>query len=128
MSASLPQGCIDPGLREQVEAAARGDGQTIYDFEESAVRRALDQRALQAEFFARGQAARAHFPQTGASHSTEDVMQELRQMAVERRTQLQQLRAAQQGRRPAKPSDGASSKRGAVRRDTRTHDAHVELT
>jgi Arc/MetJ-type ribon-helix-helix transcriptional regulator len=75
-------------LREQVEAAALANGETISDFVESAVRRALDHRALQAEFYARGQAASAHFEQSGVSHSTDDVMQELRQMTAKRRHQL----------------------------------------
>jgi uncharacterized protein (DUF1778 family) len=93
-SASLPQVRVDPILREQVEAAALANGETISDFVESAVRRALDHRALQAEFFARGQVASEHFVQSGISHSTEDVMQELRQMTAKRRSQLL---AVQQG-------------------------------
>jgi Arc/MetJ-type ribon-helix-helix transcriptional regulator len=87
-TAVLPQVRVAPELRQSVEAALT-HGETLSDFVESAVRRALDYRTLQTEFAARGQAASEHFARTGESFSTEEVLGELRQMTKRRRAELE---------------------------------------
>lgn len=87
-SAALPQIRVDSQLRRSVEAALVGE-ETLSGFVETAVRRALELRHVQAEFAARGQAASEHFARTGHSHTTEAVLDELRQMTQRRRAQLE---------------------------------------
>jgi hypothetical protein len=86
-SALLPQVRVAPELRQNVEAVL-AEGETLSDFVESAVRRALDYRTVQADFAARGQAASAHFARTGQSFSTQEVLCDLRQMSANRRAEL----------------------------------------
>ena len=86
-SAVLPQVRVAPELRQNVEAALVA-GETLSDFVESAVRRALDYRTLQTQFAAQGQAASEHFARTGQSFTTEEVLGDLRQMTQRRRAEL----------------------------------------
>lgn len=86
-TALLPQVRVAPELRQNVEAVL-AEGETLSDFVETAVRRALDYRTLQTEFAARAQAASEEFARTGQSFSTKEVLGELRQMTESRRAEF----------------------------------------
>jgi Arc/MetJ-type ribon-helix-helix transcriptional regulator len=86
-TAILPQVRVAPELRQRLESALN-DAESLSDFVEAAVRRALDVREAQAEFLARGEAALAQFQATGESHSTDEVLAELRRRTAQRRAEL----------------------------------------
>lgn len=86
-SAILPQVRVEPQLRADLEAVLR-DGETLSEFLEATVRRAVDYRRMQAEFDARAEAAWARFQQTGTGVPAEDVIAELRGRLEARRREL----------------------------------------
>ncbi len=86
-TAILPQVRVDPELRAQAESSLR-PGETLSDFVESSVRRAVDYRAVQREFEARSQASLEQYLATGESYSTDQVLEELRTRTAARRKAL----------------------------------------
>jgi hypothetical protein len=86
-TASLPSIRVEPELRAQLEDVLR-ENETLTDFMESAVRRAVEHRRVDAEFHARGEAAWQEFNRTGVSYSTEEVFAELRARLADRRQSL----------------------------------------
>lgn len=87
-SAVLPQVRIEPALRANVEAVL-GEGESLSAFVESAVRQAVEHRQALRDFDERCSASLKHFLTTGESHSSEDVLDELRKRTAARRAQLQ---------------------------------------
>lgn len=87
-SAVLPQVRIEPALRANVEAVL-GEGESLSAFVESAVRQAVEHRQALRDFDERCSASLKHFLATGESHSSEDVLDELRKRTAARRAQLQ---------------------------------------
>ena len=86
-SASLPSIRVEPELRAELENVL-GENETLTEFVESAVRRAVEHRRVDAEFQARGEAAWQEFKRTGVSYSTEEVFAELRARVADRRKRL----------------------------------------
>ena len=86
-SAVIPQGRVEPELRAQLDAVLT-ENETLSDFVETAVRRAVEQRRIQTEFHARGQAAFEHYQRTGLSHTAKDVFDSLQAKLNARRKQI----------------------------------------
>lgn len=86
-TAILPQVRVEPQLRADLEAVLR-DGETLSDFLETTVRRAVEYRRMQAECDARAEAAWVNFQQTGAATPAGDVLAELRERLEGRRREL----------------------------------------
>ena len=86
-TAILPQVRVDPDLRARAETALR-PGESLSDFIESSVRRAIDYRATQCDFDARSQDSLDHFLATGATYSTNEVLESLRRRTEARRAAL----------------------------------------
>lgn len=87
-TAILPQVRVEPQLRADLEAVLR-EGETLSDFLETTVRKAVDYRRMQAEFGDRADAAWARFQQTGAAVPAEEVVSEMRTRLEARRRELQ---------------------------------------
>jgi len=86
-TAVIPQVRVEPELRAQLEAVL-GDNETLTEFVEDAVRRAVERRRVQAEFYARGEAAWQEYLRTGASVPADDVMDKLQAKIEKRRQEL----------------------------------------
>ena len=86
-SAVIPRVRVEPELRAELEAVL-GEDETLSDFAESAVRRAVEYRRIQNEFRSRGQAAFDHYQNTGISHPAREVFDSLQAKLVARRKQL----------------------------------------
>lgn len=71
-SAVIPQVRVEPELRAELEATLH-EGETLSQFVEAAVRDAARRRRTQAEFIARGLAARDEARRTGEYVSIEEV-------------------------------------------------------
>ena len=87
-TAVIPQVRVEPELRADLESVL-GKGETLSEFVESSVRKAVEYRRIQAEFQARGEAAWQGYLRTGVSYSAAEVVGELREMLEARRRQLQ---------------------------------------
>lgn len=66
-----------------------GEGETISGFVVDAVRRAVDFRRIQREFYARGEAAWQEYLRTGISHPLSDVAEHAQARLAARRRELQ---------------------------------------
>ena len=86
-SAVIPQVRVEPELRAQLDAVLT-ENETLSDFVETAVRRAVEHRRIQTEFHARGQAAFEHYQRTGLSHTAKDVFDSLQAKLNARRKQI----------------------------------------
>lgn len=86
-TAVIPQVRVEPELRAQLDAALT-DNETLSDFVESAVRRAVEHRRVQTEFHARGQAAFEHYQRTGISHTAKHVFDSLQVKLDARRKRI----------------------------------------
>lgn len=76
-TATLPSLRVEPELREAAESVLE-KGESLSAFVEDAVRKEIDMRRTQAEFIARGLAAREDAKRTGIYHTTEDVLGTMR--------------------------------------------------
>jgi hypothetical protein len=86
-SAVIPQVRVEPQLRAELEASLR-DGETLSEFVENAVRDAARRRRTQAEFIARGLAARDDARRTGVYFTIEQVDATLGGMLDQARARL----------------------------------------
>ena len=86
-TATLPAIRVEPELREKIESVLE-QGETLSSFMESTLRSAVEFRAVQNEFHARGKRSQEHFDATGISYSTEEVIEKLRATTQRRREQL----------------------------------------
>jgi hypothetical protein len=86
-TASLPAIRVEPELREKIEAVL-DQGETLSSFMESTLRSAVEFRAIQNEFLARGKRSQEQFDASGISYSTDEVIEQLRAMTQRRREQL----------------------------------------
>ena len=87
-TAILPQVRVEPQLRADLESVLH-EGESLSEFLESTVRKAVEYRRMQAEFHARADEAWDDYKRTGVSHSAEGVVAELRAKTDARRKQLQ---------------------------------------
>lgn len=83
----LPQVRVEQEFRTQVEAMLL-PGESLSDFVENAVRQALDYRRYSQDFHARTQLSLERYLATGQSHSSQDVLNELRKRTQARRAVL----------------------------------------
>ena len=86
-TAVIPQVRVEPELRAELDAVLAAD-ETLSDFVEGAVRRAVEHRRIQTEFHARGQASFEHYQRTGISHPAKEVFDGLQAKLDARRKQL----------------------------------------
>ena len=86
-SAVIPQVRVEPELRAQLEAVL-GKDETLTEFVEDAVRRAVERRRVQAAFYARGEAAWQEYLRTGVATPAKHVLAELQSRLDARRKQL----------------------------------------
>jgi len=87
-TAVIPQVCIEPKLRADLDAVLR-DGETLSEFVESTVRAAVERRLVQSAFAARADEAWARFQRTGAGRPAEDVITDMRARLEARCKELQ---------------------------------------
>lgn len=78
-TATLPPLRVEPELRKAAEAALH-EGESLSSLMEQSLRDEVNRRRLQAEFIARGLAARDEARRTGVYYSVDEVMGSLRQM------------------------------------------------
>ncbi len=78
-TATMPSLRVEPEFRDRAESVLK-DGETLSAFMEEAVRKQVEIRKSQAEFIARGLAARDESKRTGIYHRAEDVLAELKSM------------------------------------------------
>ncbi|WP_177239527.1 YlcI/YnfO family protein [Variovorax sp. PDC80] len=87
-SCTLPAVRVEPELRAELEAVL-GAEETISTFVADAVRRAVDFRRVQTEFYARGEAAWQEYLRTGVSHPAAEVFDRMQARIDARRRELQ---------------------------------------
>jgi predicted transcriptional regulator len=75
-TATLPPLRVEPELREAAEAAL-GEGESLSALMEHALRAEVNRRRSQAEFIARGLAAREEAKRTGVYYTVEESMASL---------------------------------------------------
>lgn len=72
-TANLPPLRVDPEFRQAAEAALR-EGETLSSLMEQSLRDEVNRRRMQAEFIARGLAAREDAKRTGVYYSKEESL------------------------------------------------------
>lgn len=87
-TAVIPQVRVEPALRAELDAVLL-PGETLTDFVESSVRRAIEHRRVQADFAARCDAALAAYEGSGVSIPADQVLSTLEAKVAAR---VQQLR------------------------------------
>jgi hypothetical protein len=86
-TAVIPQVRVEPALRAELEDVL-GQDETLSEFVEEAVRRAVEHRRVQAMFLARGEDAWQAYQRDGQSIPAETVLTKLQVRLDERRRQL----------------------------------------
>lgn len=86
-TALLPAVHVEPQLLIEVGDVLR-EGESLSEFVEESVRRAVERRLVQRDFHARGEASWLHYQQTGESYPVEAVLAELRALTEARRKQF----------------------------------------
>lgn len=86
-SAIIPQVRVEPELRARLKAVLR-QGETLSEFVEASVRSAVEYRAAQVRFHARGDAAWANHQRSGEAATAEQVLDKLQARLDARREQL----------------------------------------
>jgi predicted transcriptional regulator len=84
-TASLPSLRVEPELRKAAEAVLH-EGESLSSFMEQSLRDEVNRRRVQAEFIARGLAARDEAKRTGVYYDADTVHAELRDMLTEAKT------------------------------------------
>jgi len=75
-TATIPSVRVEPELREEVEQLL-GEGESLSEFVEAAVRSAVRQRQNRAEFVARGLRSLSRARETGGYVEADEVLQKL---------------------------------------------------
>ena len=91
-TATIPAVRVEPQLRDEVESLL-GEGETVSEFVEAAVRASVQRRRAQAEFIERGLNARQSAQRTGEYVAAEAVVDTL-----QRKLDAARKRAAKPGR------------------------------
>jgi predicted transcriptional regulator len=78
-TATLPSLRVEPELRKAAEAVLK-KGESLSSFMEQSLRDEVSRRRNQAEFIARGLAAREEAKRTGVYYTVDEVMGSLRQI------------------------------------------------
>lgn len=78
-TATLPSLRVEPEFRDKAESVLK-EGETLSSFIEEAVRKQVHTRKSQAEFIARGLAAREDAKRTGIYYTADEVLGELKAM------------------------------------------------
>lgn len=78
-TATLPSLRVEPELRKSAEAVLK-KGESLSSFMEQSLRDEVNRRRVQAEFIARGLAAREEAKRTGVYYTVDEVMGSLRQI------------------------------------------------
>jgi hypothetical protein len=86
-SAVLPQICVEAEFVTELEAVL-SDGETLAEFVEASLRKAVEFRRLQTRFHERGQAAWEDHQRTGVSFSADEVVARLQAKLDAKRKQL----------------------------------------
>jgi Arc/MetJ-type ribon-helix-helix transcriptional regulator len=86
-SAVLPQVRVEPELRAELEAVLH-QGETLSEFVEASVRRAVAFRRVQTRFHERAQAAWERYESTGVSVAADEVLAKLQGKLDAKRKQL----------------------------------------
>ena len=81
-TATLPPLRVAPELRQSAESVLR-EGESLSSLMEQSLRGEVNRRRMQAEFIARGLAARDEAQRTGVYHTADSVHAELRTMLAE---------------------------------------------
>ncbi|GAA0258149.1 YlcI/YnfO family protein [Rhodanobacter caeni] len=81
-TATLPPLRVSPELRQAAEAALR-EGESLSSLMEQSLRDEVNRRRTQAEFIARGLAAREEAKRTGVYYTVDEVMGSLRDILAE---------------------------------------------
>lgn len=76
-TATLPSLRVDPELRQAAESVLH-KGESLSSFMEQTLRDEVNRRRVQAEFIARGLAAREEAKRTGVYYTVDEVMSSLR--------------------------------------------------
>ena len=72
-TATIPSLRVDPELRAAAESVLK-EGETLSAFVEGSLKKQIEYRKTQAEFIARGLAAREEAERTGFYYTSEDVL------------------------------------------------------
>lgn len=83
-TATLPSLRVEPELRQAAEAVLH-QGESLSSLIEQSLREEVNRRRMQAEFIARGLAAREEAKRTGVYYTVDEVMGSLRQILDETR-------------------------------------------
>lgn len=81
-TATLPSLRVDPELRLATESVLQ-EGESLSSFMEQTLRNEVNRRRMQAEFVARGLAAREDARRTGVYYDADTVHAELREMLAD---------------------------------------------
>lgn len=87
----IPQIRVEPKLRADVESVLN-EGETLSEFVEATVRRAVEFRRMQMAFQARADAAWKRFQKSGKGRPAEEVVAELQSRLDAQRRELQDRR------------------------------------
>ena len=93
-TATLPPLRVEPELRQAAEAVLR-EGESLSGLMEKSLRDEVTRRRNQAEFIARGLAAREDARRTGVYYSVEEVMESLQGMLDEAKAKAKNLKVAE---------------------------------
>lgn len=85
-TATIPSLRVDPELRAAAESVLK-EGETLSAFVEASVKQQVHYRRTQAEFIARGLAAREEAKRTGEYYDADEVHAELRAMLEAKRAE-----------------------------------------
>ena len=86
-TAVIPQIRVEPELRAELESVLE-QGETLTDFVEATVRKAIAFRRVQTDFHARALAASAEYHRTGVAVPAEEVLDRLQRKLEARRKKL----------------------------------------
>lgn len=86
-TATIPSVRVDPEFRAEVESLL-GDGETLSEFVEAAVRATVQRRRVQAEFIARGLRSREEAQRTGDYVDADVVIEQLQRKLDAARTRI----------------------------------------
>lgn len=84
-TATIPSLRVDPELRAAAESVLK-EGETLSAFVEDSLKRQIDYRKTQAEFIARGLAAREEGKRTGFYYTSDDVLGLMKRQLEEARS------------------------------------------